>query len=66
MEELYKDFAIKSEIVKGELEILLEKTKKVEWLLREAIRQEVSETDLYRPDLESTINLPPKKKMRIV
>lgn len=66
MEELREDFAIKSSLLMTELEILLEKTKKIEWLLREAIRQEVSETDFYRPDVESVVYLPPKKKMRIL
>ena len=66
MEELREDFAIKSSLLITELEMLLEKTKKVEWILREAIRQEVSETDFFRPDVEAVVYLPPKKKMRIV
>jgi len=45
-----------------ELELLLEKTKKIEWLLRDAIRQEDSETDFYRPHVDSLSHLPPKKK----
>ena len=65
MEELREDFAIKSSILITELEILLERTKKVEWLLREAIRQEVSETNFFIPDVEAVVDLQPKKKMRI-
>jgi hypothetical protein len=65
MEELRENFAIKSSQIEMELELLLEKTKKIERALRDAIRQEVSETDFFTPHAESVVCLPPKKKTRM-
>lgn len=65
MEELRENFAIKSSQIEMELELLLEKTKKIERALRDAIRQDVSETDFFTPHAESVVYLPPKKKARM-
>lgn len=65
MEELRENFAIKSSQIEMELELLLEKTKKIERALRDAIRQEVSETDFFTPHVGSVVYLPPKKKARM-
>jgi hypothetical protein len=47
MEELRENFSIKSFQIKMELELLLLEKRKIERLLRDAIRQEASEIDFF-------------------
>jgi hypothetical protein len=47
-----------------ELQEMLEKTKKIENIIIQNIRSQVSETDFYQPDLETEKEMPSKKRIR--
>jgi len=59
-----EDFAIKSSLILMELQEMLEKTKKIENIIIQNIRSQVSETDFYQPDLETEKEMPSKKRIR--
>jgi rRNA maturation endonuclease Nob1 len=66
-DQIYKereDFAIQSSLIQMELELMLEKTKKIEEIIRQQIRSHVSDTDFYQPDIETEKEMPLKKRAK--
>ena len=65
-----ENFGIQCSLLRMELEVMLEKTKKIEEIVREEIRREeiqtnpCSDVDFYRPDEETKSYEPPKKRMK--
>jgi hypothetical protein len=66
-EQIYIDrenFAIKCSLILMELQEMLEKTKKIENIIIQNMRSQISETDFYQPDLETENEMPCKKRIR--
>jgi len=58
-----ESFAIQSAIIINELQLMIEKTKKIEMQIIQVDAQ-VSPTDFYSPLIETQCEQPPKKRMK--
>jgi hypothetical protein len=66
-EQLYnerEDFAIQSSLIQMQLQEMLEKTKKIEEIIRQQLQSRVSDTDFYQPDAETEKEMPSKKRIK--
>lgn len=60
-----EDYAIQTSLLRIELEVMLNKTKKIEEILRKEIQVDTcSNTDFYSPDKGVKEQEPPKKRMK--
>jgi hypothetical protein len=69
-ESAREDFAIRSSLLRMEFEVMLEKTKKLEEMIRNNMNPQgyvynsCDTLDVYSPDVETKMQEPPRKRMK--